>query len=75
MEIFVLALSRLVPLAFLVSLTLNGSRYLHDLVLRTRPALAKWAFAAVSLVGLIATAPFAVASTLLRLPPDFVAEN
>lgn len=57
MQIFVLALSRLVPISFLVSLTLIGSRYAHDLVLRTRPHLARWAFAAVSLVGLIAIAP------------------
>src|SRR3954470_21092288 len=57
MQIFVLALSRLVPISFLVSLTLIGSRYAHDLVLRTRPQLARWAFAAVSLVGLIAIAP------------------
>lgn len=64
MEIFVQALSRLVPLAFLVSLTLIGSRYLHDLVLRTRPALAKWAFAAVSVIGLIATAPYALRAAL-----------
>jgi hypothetical protein len=57
MQIFVLALSRLVPISFLVSLTLVGSRYAHDVVLRTRPHLARWAFAAVSLVGLIAIVP------------------
>jgi len=59
MEIFVLALSRLVPLLFLVSLTLIGSRYVHDLVLRHRPRAAKWAFAGVSIVGLLAVAPYA----------------
>jgi len=37
MQTFILALSRLVPLSFLVSLTLVGSRYLHDLVLRNNP--------------------------------------
>jgi len=57
MQIFVLALSRLVPISFLVSLTLVGSRYAHDLVLRTRPHLARWAFAAVSVVGLVAIVP------------------
>jgi hypothetical protein len=57
MHIFVLALSRLVPIALLLSLTLVGSRFAHDLVLRTRPHLAKWAFAGVSLVGLIAIVP------------------
>jgi hypothetical protein len=65
MEIFVLALSRLVPLAFLVSLTLVGSRYLHDLLLPTRPRLARFAFAGVSLVGLLATAPFALRASLI----------
>lgn len=59
MHIFVLALSRLVPIAFLVSLTLIGSRYLHDLLLRTRPHLARWAFVGVSLIGLVAILPYA----------------
>lgn len=57
MSIFVLALSRFVPISFLVSLTLVGARYVHDVVLRTRPHLARWAFAAVSVVGLIAIVP------------------
>jgi len=59
MQIFVLALSRLVPLSLLISLTLVGSRYVHDLVLRTNPARARLAFAAVSLIGLLSIAPYA----------------
>jgi hypothetical protein len=65
MSIFVLALSRLVPISFLISLTLIGSRYLHDLVWRTRPEAARWAFAAVSFVGLIATMPYAFRAGLI----------
>jgi hypothetical protein len=65
MQIFVLALSRLVPISFLVSLTLVGSRYLHDLVLRSHPRLSKWAFATVSLIGLLATAPYALRAGLI----------
>src|ERR1044071_8499130 len=65
MHLFVLALSRLVPISFLVSLTLVGSRYLHDLVLRSRPRLARWAFAAVSLVGTIAVAPYLLRAALI----------
>lgn len=65
MQIFVLALSRLVPISFLLSLTLIGSRYAHDLVLRSRPHLAKWAFAGVSLVGLIAIVPNALRAGLI----------
>jgi hypothetical protein len=65
MQTFVLALSRLVPLSFLVSLTLVGSRYLHDLVLRTHPHLARWAFATVSLIGLVALAPYALRTGLI----------
>jgi hypothetical protein len=65
MQTFILALSRLVPLSFLVSLTLVGSRYLHDLVLRSHPRLARWAFAGVSLVGLIAAAPYTIRAGLI----------
>ncbi len=64
-EIFVLAISRLVPLTFIVSLTLIGSRYLHDLLLPTRPRLARVAFAGVSLIGLLATAPYALRASLI----------
>lgn len=64
-HIFVLALSRLVPISFLISLTLIGSRYLHDLLLRSRPHLARWAFAAVSLIGLVAVLPYAWRATLI----------
>src|SRR5438105_1771165 len=65
MQTFILALSRLVPLSFLVSLTLVGSRYLHDLILRSHPRLARWAFAAVSLVGLIAVVPYTIRAGLI----------
>ena len=65
MELFVLALSRLVPLLVLISLTLAGSRYVHDLVLKRRPGAAKWAFAAVSFVGLLAIAPYAWRAVLV----------
>lgn len=65
MEIFVLGLSRLVPVMFLASLTLVGSRYLHDVLLRTRPHLARWGFAAVSLVGLLAGAPYLIRAALI----------
>jgi len=65
LELFVLALSRLVPLLLLVSLTLAGSRYVHDLVLDRRPRAAKWAFAAVSFVGLLASAPYAWRAVLV----------
>ncbi len=65
MAIFVFTLSRLVPLLFLISLTLVGSRYAHDLVLRTRPRLARWVFVAVSLVGLLASAPYALRAGLI----------
>ncbi|HEV8658336.1 MAG TPA: hypothetical protein VGS96_06875 [Thermoanaerobaculia bacterium] len=58
MALFVMILSRLVPIMMLLSLTLVGSRYIYDLVLPRRPRLAPWAFAAVSLIGLIATAPY-----------------
>jgi hypothetical protein len=65
MQTFILILSRLVPLSFLVSLTLVGSRYLHDLVLRGHPRLARWAFAGVSLVGLIAALPYTIRAGLI----------
>jgi hypothetical protein len=65
LELFVLALSRLVPLLLLVSLTLAGSRYVHDLVLERRPRAARWAFAAVSFVGLLASAPYAWRAVLV----------
>jgi hypothetical protein len=65
MDLFVLALSRLVPLAFLTSLTLIGSRYVHDLLWPARPRLARWAFAGVCLVGLVALAPYALRATLI----------
>ena len=65
MQTFILVLSRLVPLSFLVSLTLVGSRYLHDLVLRGHPRLARWAFAGVSLVGLIAALPYTIRAGLV----------
>ena len=55
----------LVPISFLVSLTLVGSRYVHDLVLRSRPSLARWAFAAVSLIGVIAVAPYLLRAALI----------
>ena len=65
MQTFILALSRLVPLSFLVALTLVGSRYLHDLVLRSHPRLARWAFAVVSAVGLIAIVPYTIRAGLV----------
>lgn len=65
MHTFVLALSRLVPISFLVSLTLVGSRYAHDLVLRSRPRLARWAFAGVSLIGLTAIVPYTYRAGLI----------
>src|SRR2546430_2369657 len=65
MQTFILLLSRLVPLSFLVSLTLVGSRFLHDLVLRSHPRLARWAFVAVSLVGLIAALPYTIRAGLI----------
>src|SRR5438067_8635808 len=65
MQTFILALSRLVPLSFLVALTLVGSRYLHDLVLRSHPRLARWAFAVVSAVGLSATVPYTIRAGLV----------
>lgn len=65
MSILVIALSRLVPILFLVSLTLIGSRYLHDLVLAEHPRLARISFAAVALVGLVATAPYAIRGGLI----------
>jgi hypothetical protein len=58
MEILVLALSRLVPLLFLVSGTLVGSRYVHDVVLPRRPRAARWAAAAVALVGMVSVLPY-----------------
>ena len=65
MAIFVLALSRLVPVIFLISLTLIGSRYIHDLVLPEHPRLARTSFIAIALLGTIATVPYAIRGGLI----------
>jgi hypothetical protein len=65
MNLFILALSRLVPLTFLVSFTLIGSRYVHDVLWPARPRLARWAFAGVCLIGLAAMAPYALRAALI----------
>jgi hypothetical protein len=65
MTLFILALSRLVPIAFLASFTLIGSRYLFDLLWPTRPRLARWVFASVCLIGLAGMAPYALRAALI----------
>ena len=65
MMLFVMILSRLVPIMMLLALTLVGSRYVYDLVFPQRSRLAPWAFATVSLIGLMATAPYVWRATLM----------
>jgi hypothetical protein len=66
MDLLVVVLSRLVPLLLMGSVTLIGSRYIFDLLrLRGRPAMARWAFGAVMFLGILASGPYAVRSTLL----------
>jgi hypothetical protein len=65
MDLFVLGLSRLVPILLLASLTLAGSRYIFDVLLPISRRLASWAFACVMLIGTAGTAPSALRGALL----------
>ncbi len=58
-------LSRLVPVMFLVSLTLIGSRYVFDVLRPRRAGAARLACAGVALIGFMATAPVAWRGVLL----------
>ncbi len=65
MQIFVLLLSRLVPISLVASLALVGSRYIHDLLLPRGRRQATLAFAGVALIGLIAIGPPTIRAFLI----------
>lgn len=65
MDLLILALSRLVPLLFLVSLGLIGTRYVYDLNISRGRTRARLAASAVAAVALAAGLPIAVRGALI----------
>lgn len=76
MQLYTMALSRLVPLLFLVSVFLIAGRFVHDRARQSHPALAKPLFGAVLVCALLVVSPFvARAWVLVRAEHAFQAAN
>jgi hypothetical protein len=65
MQLYTMALSRLVPLLFLASAFLIAGRFVHDRARERHPALARWLFGAVLLSGALVAAPFVLRAVAL----------